>query len=84
MRKANSVATITYRYTMNTMARGISTPPTVSAPDSPQRMDVNATSDTIALSAPIAKVREPVTNMAMSCSMRWSGLSTGASRKWPR
>ena len=47
-------------------------------------MDVNATSETTALSAPIASVRDPVTNMAMSCSMRWSGLSTGASTKWPR
>lgn len=84
MRKANSVATMTYRYTMNTMARGISTPATSSAPDRFHRIAVNATSDTTALRAPIASVREPVTNAAMSCSMRWSGLSTGSSMKWPR
>ncbi|KAG1384941.1 hypothetical protein G6F60_015024 [Rhizopus arrhizus] len=66
------------------MARGISTPATDKGPDRPHRMPVNATSDTIALNAPMASVREPVTNIAMSCSMRWSGLSTGASTKWPR
>ncbi|MNT37093.1 hypothetical protein D3C72_1732130 [compost metagenome] len=55
---------------MNTMARGISTPATARGPDSPHRIVVNATSDTIALSAPMASVREPVTNCEMSCSMR--------------
>ena len=69
---------------MNTMARGISTPATASAPDKPHRMAVNSTSDTTALRAPMASVRVPATNNLMSCSMRWSGLSTGWSRKWPR
>ncbi|MNJ80260.1 hypothetical protein D3C77_785730 [compost metagenome] len=66
------------------MARGISTPATVNGPDKPHKMPVNATSDTSALNAPIASVREPVTNIVMSCSMRWSGLSTGSLTKWPR
>ncbi len=70
MRNANKVATSTYTYTMNTMARGISTPATSSAPDRFHRMPVNATSDTTALNAPIASERDPVTNRAMSCSMR--------------
>ncbi|MNL29259.1 hypothetical protein D3C87_1509370 [compost metagenome] len=68
--KANHVATITYRNTTNTMARGMSMPPIDKGPDKPHRMPVNATSDTTALSAPMASVRDPVTNIAMSCSMR--------------
>ncbi|MNT87151.1 hypothetical protein D3C72_2275290 [compost metagenome] len=75
---------MTYRNTTNTMARGISTPATIKGPDKPHKMPVNATKDTIALNAPMASVRDPVTNIEMSCSMRWSGLSTGSSTKWPR
>ncbi|MNI70527.1 hypothetical protein D3C73_1263470 [compost metagenome] len=83
-RKAIQVAISTYTYTANTIARGISTPATASGADSPQRMAVKATSDTSALTAPSAKVTELVTKALTSSSIRWSGLSTGSARNWPR
>ncbi|KAF1048340.1 MAG: hypothetical protein GAK34_02159 [Delftia tsuruhatensis] len=66
------------------MARGTSTPATAMGADSPQRMPVNATSETTALTAPGARVSEFETKVFTSSSMRWSGLSTGSSRKWLR
>ncbi|MNF05170.1 hypothetical protein D3C80_2048430 [compost metagenome] len=75
---------MTYRYTANTIARGISTPATVNGADSPQRMPVNATSETSALTAPKARLTELVTKALTSSSIRWSGLSTGSARNWPR
>jgi hypothetical protein len=59
------------------MARGISTPNTVSGPDSCQRITVNDTSDTIELIAPMPSERASEMKVATSCWMRWSGLSMG-------
>ena len=60
------------------MARGISTPRTDSGPESCQSTIVNDTSDTIAFTAPTARVTELTVKVLMSSWMRWSGLSTGA------
>ncbi|MNJ61848.1 hypothetical protein D3C77_576580 [compost metagenome] len=79
-RKAIQVATITYRYTAKTIARGTSYPATSSGADNPQRMPVKATSETSALTAPSASDTELVTNAFTSSSIRWSGLSTGSAR----
>jgi hypothetical protein len=78
IRNAIHDATITKRYVRNVIARGTSMPRRFSGPESSQRMSVNDTSDTSALTAPTPSVIELSGNELMSCWMRWSGLSTAA------
>ena len=82
--KAITLATMTYRYTRNTMARGISTPLRLSGPERFHRISVKLTSDTSASTAPMASERDELTKLVMSIWMRWSGLSIGRGRKRSR
>ena len=55
---------------MNTIARGISVPNSVSTPERFHRISVKAMSDTTASSKPMASFIELLTKLSMSCWIR--------------
>src|ERR1700730_9446503 len=67
IRTANTVETTTYRYTTNTIARGIVQPNTVKEPDRLQRMMLNEKSDTTESRRPIERANELPTKLSTSC-----------------